>query len=378
MWASMFTACAIMTAGLFALVPIFGAIAGHLVITGKWRQSLNVKWLMAVVLIGVFILPELWCLNQQFDLHPEKVVFGHKGMSGIKFFFWGSYFGHFFNPIPIKSAGNFSSFTPATLWAFLPWSLLFLAAVFQFIKKGLKHPDIKEWYCISGGVLTFILCLAPGLSLPQYFNIASPFFAIITAQYLYYVAIKNTIVTIEVTQKAIIGIMLIGLIALHYFFRPDVFSLYTAATLVMLLAMLVFYDAFIGLPGYQKITIRTVLCAFIFTLYLNLSFYPSLMKYQAGSEAAVWINANNKHSLAVSELNDDNTAPFEFYNNKPVALITGNKCKHAPNSVFIVRKRQPNYLGLQAKGFKITTLATFKRFWVTRIGFNFINKATRV
>jgi 4-amino-4-deoxy-L-arabinose transferase-like glycosyltransferase len=375
LWACLFAAGAVMTKGMFALVPIGGAIAGHLIITRQWRQLFSLKWLLAIVLTAIFILPELWCLNQQFDLHPEKVVFGQKGISGIKFFFWDSQFGRFFNTGPIKGTGDPTFFVHTTLWAFLPWSLLFFAAVFQFIKKGIKAPGTKEWYCISAGLLTFVLFSASGFQLPHYLNIVYPFFAIITAQYLYYVTIKNTIVTIEVTQKVIISLMLLGLVALHYFFRPDVLSLYTVATLCMLLAILIFYNAFIGLPGYQKITIRTVLCAFIVNLYLNLSFYPSLMKYQAGSEAAVWINANNNHNLAVAELNDDNAAPFEFYNNKPVTLIT-NKSS-LPLKPFLLYARTAELPALKAKGLKITTLATFKRYWVTRLNFKFINKETR-
>ncbi|MCO5945844.1 ArnT family glycosyltransferase [Mucilaginibacter flavidus] len=376
LWACLFTAGAVMTKGMFALVPIGGAIAGHLIITRQWRQLFSFKWLIAGVLIGIFILPELWCLNQQFDLHPEKVVFGHKGVSGIKFFFWDSQLGRFFNTGPIKGTGDPTFFVHPTLWAFLPWSLLLFAAVFQFIKKGVKQSNTKEWFCVSGGLLTFILFSASGFQLPHYLNIVYPFFAIITAQYLYYVTSKNTIVTIEVTQKVIISLMLLGLIALHYFFRPGVFSLYTAATLGMLLAMLIFYNFFIGLPGYQKITIRTVLCTFIVSLYLNLSFYPSLMKYQAGSEAASWINANNKHNLPVAELKDYNTAPFEFYNNKPVALITIDK-SNLPLTPFLLYAKAAELPALKAKGLKTITLATFKRYLITRLNFKFINKETR-
>src|ERR1700752_2965574 len=47
----LFSACAVMTKGMFALIPIGGAIAGHLLITRQWVQLCNWRWLVAAVLI---------------------------------------------------------------------------------------------------------------------------------------------------------------------------------------------------------------------------------------------------------------------------------------------------------------------------------------
>ena len=59
-----------------------------------------------LVLLILFINPELICLYIQFDLHPEKILFGHTHVSGIRFFFWDSQFGRFLNTGPIKGAGR--------------------------------------------------------------------------------------------------------------------------------------------------------------------------------------------------------------------------------------------------------------------------------
>lgn len=96
LWGCLFAAAAIMTKGVFAIIPIGGAIAGHFIITKQWKQLFNLRWLIAIVLTLIFILPELYCLYQQFDLHPEKLVFGEHGVSGVRFFFWDSQFGRFF------------------------------------------------------------------------------------------------------------------------------------------------------------------------------------------------------------------------------------------------------------------------------------------
>jgi 4-amino-4-deoxy-L-arabinose transferase-like glycosyltransferase len=372
-----FTACAIMTKGMFALVPIGGAVAGHFIITRQWRFLFNLRWLIAAVLIAIFILPELWCLYQQFDLHPEKVIFGQKGVSGIRFFFWDSQFGRFFNTGPIKGHGDPLFFVHTALWAFLPWSLIMFAAVFQFIKKGFKYARAKEWYCISGALLTFLLFSASGFQLPHYLNIVFPFFAIITAQYLNYLSNKKTIRAIAIVQTVVISLMLLLIAALQYFFRPEVFSWYTALTLLILFIMLVFFSKFIRIHGYQEIALRTLLVSFIVNLYLNLSFYPSLMRYQTSSEAAVWINNHNPRNLPVAAVIDDNATPFEFYNNKSVIAFNADGKQALPAKPFLLYTTAGEIKGLNARGIHTETLGSFQRYWVTRLNLPFLNKKTR-
>ncbi|WP_428330002.1 ArnT family glycosyltransferase [Mucilaginibacter sp.] len=377
LWGCIFTACAIMTKGMFAVVPIGGAIVGQLVITRQWKQLFNIRWLAAIVLILIFILPELWCLYQQFDLHPEKVIYGQTNVSGIKFFFWDSQFGRFFNTGPIKGGGDPFFFVHTALWAFLPWSLLMFAAVFQLIKKGIKYPQGKEWYCISAALLTFLLFSASKFQLPHYLNIVFPFFAIITAQYLYYITTEKTIRGIGITQTVVIVLLLVLISALQYYFRPAVLSLYTIVTLILLFLLLIVLPGVAAQNGFQKIAFRTALVSFIVNIYLNLAFYPSLMQYQATSEAAVWINTHNPKNLPVAELGDDNTAPFEFYINKPLTTVSLGGKGSLPARPFLMYAGADDLKSLESKGWHTQTLKTFQRYWVTRLSPSFINQKTR-
>src|SRR6202012_5771907 len=228
-----FAACSIMTKGMFAIIPIGGAIAGHIIITKDWKQLFSWKWLIAIVLTMVLTLPELYCLYRQFDLHPEKVVFGHTGVSGLRWFFWDSQFGRFMNTGPIKGSGDPFFFVHTTLWAFLPWSLLLFAAIFQFIRKGIKNVQGSEWYCICGSLLTFLVFSASRFQLPYYLNIVYPFFAIITAQYLYQITAERSLRAVRLVQLILMSVMLIIVAALHYFFRPDAFNWLTGAIIAI-------------------------------------------------------------------------------------------------------------------------------------------------
>jgi len=371
-----FAACAIMTKGMFALIPIGGAIAGHLIITKQWKKLFHWRWLIAAVLILIFILPELYCLYEQFDLHPEKAVFGQKAVSGIRFFFWDSQFGRFFNTGPIKGHGDPFFFVHTTLWAFLPWSLLLFAAIFQFIKKGRKNVQSYEWLCLCGSLLTFLVFSASKFQLPHYLNIVFPFFAIITAQYLYNLNAEKSIRAVRITQTIVISLVLILIIALEYFFRPTVFNWLTGAIMLILLVALFLMPKPIANKPYYRIGVSTLLVSFILNVYMNLAFYPSLLHYQAGTEAALWINQNNKDKLPVVQSGD---VPFamEFYLDQPLTNINVDGTGTLPPKPFLLSAQSDIIRGLAAKGWKMQTLKTFDKYWISRLKLTFLNKATR-
>ena len=371
-----FAACAVMTKGMFALIPIGGAIAGHLIIVKQWKQLFNWRWLIAAVLIMIFTLPELYCVYEQFDLHPEKVVFGQKAVSGIRFFYWDSQFGRFFNTGPIKGHGDPSFFIHTTLWAFLPWSLLLFVAIFQFIRKGAKKVQTEEWYCVCGSLLTFLVFSASQFQLPHYLNIVFPFFAILTAQYLCRLKAERSIRAVRITQIIVISIMLILIVALHYFFRPEVYNWLTGVILFALVILLFFLPRRITDKAFWRIGFSTLLASFIVNLYLNFTFYPSLLHYQALTQAAFYINKNNPGKLPVVQSGD---VPFamEFYLDQPLTNISPDGNGSAPQKPYLLFAQTDIINGLKEKGWQIQPVKTFERYWISRLKLGFLNKNTR-
>lgn len=377
LWGCLFAACAIMTKGVFAVIPIGGAIAGHFIITKQWKQLFSWRWLIAMVLTLIFILPELYCLYRQFDLHPEKLVFGKHGVSGVRFFFWDSQFGRFFNTGPIKGHGDPSFFIHTTLWAFLPWSLLLFAAVYQFIKKGIKQVQTVEWYCISGSLLTLLLFSASKFQLPHYLNIVYPFFAIITAQYLYKVRQLKSIKAIRLVQTIVSGLMVLIIIALNYFYQPETWSIFMVMCLLICVAGLIYLPHYVTNGVVAQMAVLTIWVSFFINIYLNAIFYRSLLKYQAGSEAAMWINQNNPQNLQVVQLNDEYVSSFTFYIKPPIITITDDNPKNYPTKPFLFYATAERIKQLVQLGWHIKPLKSFERYWVSRLKPKFLNKATR-
>jgi 4-amino-4-deoxy-L-arabinose transferase-like glycosyltransferase len=366
-----FTACAIMTKGMFAIIPIAGAIAGELIIKKQWKELFHIRWLFAAVLIFLFILPELYCLYQQFDAHPEREVFGKTHVSGIRFFFWDSQFGRFFNTGPIKGKGNPLFFVHTTLWAFLPWSLMLFAAVFTMIRRYWRVPSTyPEWLTLSGALMTFMIFSASRFQLPHYINIIFPFFAIICAGYLYGSDEKNG-KRIQITQNILAVLLLLGLIALHWFFRPQNSMSFIVILLILLFGWIMTAKA-IRTNRKQKIILYSAMTVIILNTWLNLIFYPQLLKYQSGSEAAYFSNENYP-GMPVAQLKSAYSYPLKFYLNQPlIALDSLSPIDPNLKKPFLLYISADSASAVSGKMIK-----KFPHFPVSRLNGKFINFKTR-
>lgn len=375
--ASLFAACAVMTKGIFALIPIGGALAGELLIKGNWKMAFNFRWIIAGILILIFITPELYTLYTQFDLHPEKVVFGRTGVSGIQFFFWDSQFGRFFNTGPIqKASGDPTFFLHTLLWAYLPWSLLLYVAVFQFFRRNVKQPAIAEWYSISGALLTLLVFSVSKFQLPFYITIVFPFFSIICAQYICRLQQEKSIRLIRIVQLVVCAIMVLLILTLHYFFRPA--SLQVCSIILLFVPVVLFIIvSYSKGNGRYKIFFQVSTVAIFVNLYFNLFYYPGLLKYQADSEAAFWINNHNPQKLPVVQTRIAFGYPLEFYSCGPVYFYRNGEENLLPKRPYLLYGEKSTINSLVNNSMKMTRLKSFSNFRITMVKGKFLNQATR-
>lgn len=312
---SLFTACAVMTKGIFALLPIGGAIIGHLVLIGEWKQLLRLRWIGAILLSLVFIIPELYCLWLQFDIHPEKTVFGQNGVSGIRFFFWDSQFGRFFNTGPIKGKGDLSFFIHTTLWAFLPWSILLFIAIGQRFSK-FRNRNL-EWYSFFAAMPTFLLFSLSRFQLPHYMNIVFPFFAVLTADYLLKVKLSRKLERIFRLQTVLVILLFVAAFALQIIYEPARWGWLLLAGGVLGVITLT--------PRNNQLLSRRIITIsaggiIAINLYLFWILYPDLLRYQSGSEAAFIANRDYP-DVPMVQFRHKYSYPLEFYLDAPLITI---------------------------------------------------------
>lgn len=375
--ASLFAACAVMTKGIFALIPIAGAIGGDLLIRKDWKMVFNFRWLLAAILVLIFILPELYTLYTQFDLHPEKVVFGHQNNSGLRFFFWDSQFGRFFNNGPIvKSKGDPTFFLHTILWAYLPWCLLFYTALYQYFRKHVRQPKLAEWFCVSGSLLTLLIFSVSKFQLPFYIVIVFPFFSILCAQYLVNLKLESSIKAIRITQLIVCSLMVLLVILLHYFFQPENIPL--LCWLLLILAVLLFVVVSkTAANGRFRIFFQCCTVVFFVNIYFNLAYYPALLKYQADSEAAFWINANNPEHLPIVQTRIGFGYGLDFYADAPLYFLHPGEEKLLPPKPYILYGEKEFIDQYVPGGAALKPLKTFDNYRISRLKAKFINHATR-
>ena len=375
--AALLTACAIMTKGIFVIIPIYGALFGQLIFQKKLQDFFNLKWLVLIVLTVIFTLPELYALYIQFDLHPEKTVFGTHHVSGIKWFLWDSQFGRFINTGPISRIATGSKFfyLHTLLWAFAPWCLLFYYALFKTIKDIFKHKNLAEYYTFSGGLLLLLLFSFSGFQLPFYTNAIFPLFAIITAPFCVSQLSKFGTKFRLISQSVFVTLLPVVVIVLNYFLKPAN-SLFFVAGLILfgVVALLIFVRI---KEAYKKLFFFSCTAALFAGFYLNTVLYNEIIPYQGEISAAEYINQKPFNNVHVYSLKFENNI-FQFYCKKPVDLLPFdefNKFIPQQPSVFYANQRTMDYLVQTHAVF--TIIHSFINYPQENIKPGFINKATR-
>lgn len=373
--AAIYSALAMMTKGIFVLVTIAAGFVIYWIVTKQWKQFIALRWWLLLLLAFIGIIPELYSLYAQFDMHPEKVMYGHDHVSGVKFFFWDSQFGRFFNNGPIKGQGDLSFFFHTLLWAFLPWSvLLYVAVVVLFKKRKEQAADPRLWIVWGSAGISFLMFSLSKFQLPHYIVILFPQMAMITASYLLSVQSPKALQRINVVQYVLLAVLVVLVLLLSWyshFGHPVITTIWVVLMLVVVLLAA-------RKRAVEDIVTRGVCFAVLLFVFLNFQFYPSLLKYQAGMEAGKWVQQHNSGQQPV--LYRNGTYSFEFY--APGIVLKADSaeavlqlCKTHPQLVLFLP--QPELITLQDSRLTVQVLQTFDYFHISQLKGKFLNPNTR-
>ncbi|QNL49307.1 glycosyltransferase family 39 protein [Olivibacter sp. SDN3] len=368
---SFYLACAVMVKGIFVLIPVIGAFVCYWLITKQWKEFLRPKWWLALALVGVFIIPELYTLYVQFDSHPEKLVFDRQGVSGLKFFFWDSQFGRFFNTGPIKGKGDLFFFVHTTLWAFLPWSLLFIIAVVSGLAKKLRSKRVPEMLLITASAgITFVLFSLSKFQLPHYIVIIIPQFSIITAIYLGHVD-HGKLRTLIAVQHFVFFAIISLIIALLFVFKLA----YTTWIIVLLVTTVVLAYFKLGHSLVQSIVWRSSVVSIVFMLFAYGFFYPQLLKYESGREAGLWLKKHRPKNA--SFVYGAESFAFDFYAPGEVKYVSDVSAIVDNNTSATVIFTSKEHIAYLQQVFKVRLLEEFHHFHITKLKKEFLYYKTR-
>ncbi|MBL7794953.1 MAG: glycosyltransferase family 39 protein [Saprospiraceae bacterium] len=188
LWAGFFVGLAMLAKGPIGLImPVF-AVGTHLALRRDWARLVEWRWLLALTVAAVVLIPMCWGLYHQFDLHPEKTVNGRTGVSGLYFYFWEQSFGRITGENVWKNDTSPFYFLHVYLWAFLPWPLLLIGAfgrrMTDLFQQKMRLLPGDEAFSIGAFLLTFVALSMSKYKLPHYIFVTLPWAAVLVARWL--------------------------------------------------------------------------------------------------------------------------------------------------------------------------------------------------
>ncbi len=368
-----------MTKGPIALlVPIF-CFASDWVLKRQWRNFFRPAYILGFLLVAVLLIPMSIGLYQQFDMHPEALVNGGHGVSGLRFFYWSQSFGRITGESPWKNDVDISFLLLNMLWSFLPWIVLFVIAlivnVVGVVKQKFRLQPQQEWLSTGGFVLTYIAMGSSAYQLPHYIFVAFPLAAIFTAKLLADIIEKESYKTmLRIMQPFQVGIsfllLIAALILMVYVFPQPAFVIAAWAVFFIVWLYIAFRKQLTG-----KIFWLTASAMIMVNIFLTNVAYYTLLTYELGPQVGRYIHANSiqAQDIAVYKLDDPMTA-FDFYSQEVIHGI--DTLPEIKNRKYLVTMDK-GLAELKQQGYTFDIKKQGVAFKVSELTPEFINPKTR-
>lgn len=336
---------ALLTKGPIGLIIPVTAFGAEFLYKRQWKNFFRWQYLLAILIIAIVLLPMSYGLYEQFDLHPEKVIYDRTGTSGLEFFYWTQSFGRITgssswnnNPDPFFLYHSF-------LWSFAPWCVFFIPALFTELKNKImnfRKPDGSEAITVAGFVLVLVSLSRSKYQLPHYTFAIHPLAAVITAKYVdghFISSLKSKLFSVfNVLHIFLLFVIfaILFLIEFYIFPAPVVVSLLTVASFGCFIYILV--NKWKANP-FPKIYLLTVLAFSTLACIFNLYFYPNVLSYQTGSYLTQKLNKIAPEGSKLLIYKDFHGFAMQFYSNIPIVEdvnSTNLKSYLVPGKTFIL------------------------------------------
>lgn len=368
------------TKGQIALVVIALPLLCYLAYSRKWKMLWDWRVLVALVVFALTITPMLYAYYQQFDLHPEKVIRGKANRSGFRFIFWEQSFERLSGEGVGQNSSDYFFFFHTFLWVFLPWTVIGLSAyaarLKRVFKKRFQYEEGVEILTIGGITLIFLLISFAQFKLPHYLNITIPLFAVLTGAYLVYLhneQKENLLKILRNVQYGIFGLcFVVSALLTQWAFESDNVLIDNIFLVFIVVAI---YFALRKKPLLPRIVSVGVLSSVLLNLVMNTSFYPSLLKYEAGATMAEIVKEKD---IPVDRIYKVSAAPswaLDFYNRHPVKITNPDEVSGMRD--IWVYATDEDLDTLKKKGLQWEEQFTADQFRITRLQARFLNPDTR-
>ena len=382
-WSSLiiaFTAVAfgMMTKGPIALmVPVF-SFAPHLIMHRNFKMLFRWEYLVGIGIIIILLIPMDIGLYQQFDLHPEKVMYEKTGTSGLRFFYWTQSFGRITGESVWHENDDFFFLFQNLLWGFLPWTLFLIFGLIsectKIIRTKFTLNKNEEWIVLPGFLITYTALGISNYQLPHYIYVVLPFTAIIAAKSLHSLVInwenrifKNIINGINIFIYILI--LSILLVLLLFTFNTNIYLVIASLSVMGIFFLIVIVKKTEAIPRVIQFALFTIITT---NLLLTIFFYPKLLEYQLGNEVSKVIRQKNidKNKFYLYQVYYERS--LDFYSNYSFQNIE-NLDSLKTNDYVLIKNELINQ-ELLTNFNKIERISTFH---VSTLNAEFLNPKTR-
>lgn len=321
------------------IIPV-SATAMHLLYKRDFRTIFNPRWLLVPLLAFICLLPMLYGLYQQYDMHPGKEVYGLKDPSGIKFFFWTQSFGRITGDIYWKDDSGPTFFLQSMAWDMAPWYLFFLVGFGWSAWRILRHFRTPEAEAETYSFWGFLLCLtalsASRYKLPHYVFPLFPFAAVQVSLFLY--QYKARIPSIPATLLNVLqGIVLAAIPALVIFISLYAFPISPARLIaycfVLVTALFFIYRS--GRSPAEKWFYAGTASSLWLGAFMAIHFYPALLGYQGTSAVGRFIHKSQVPQDRFYALDGHNYS-LDFYARRIVPFTRPEALDTLPSGSFVL------------------------------------------
>ena len=363
------------TKGHVGLVTPVAGIFFYILYKKDWRLFYDWHWLILILCLAVFISPVVYCYYLQFNLHPDKISQGMKGVNGIKYILWS----HSFDRISghERFGGSLGKedrlfFVHTFLWTFAPWCFVAFIALFIRLKNFFSRKE--EWLSTGVFVMLALLINFSNFKLPHYMPILVPATALMVAHLFVSKWNNDKWKKAFYTIQLVTCTLLIAASVLVNLWAFPVNKTFVFVGMILLLAIVFYFLLTKMLSIIQKAITISVASIVLFFFLANANFYPQLLNYQGGKALA-----DNTRGLVdpgnVYFWKNTFSSSYIFYSVSDRKTFP-DSLKNADQKFWLIYEKSQQQQ-VDSVGFQFGRAFSVPDYEITRLKKSFVDPATR-
>ncbi|MEY4927309.1 MAG: hypothetical protein RI894_1745 [Bacteroidota bacterium] len=384
-WAAMAVAGALLSNGLIGVFSPFIAVLIYAALNRQGRLLLQADWFFLLFFAFLAVSPFIFAFYNQHHSSLTTIA------SELWHYFWVQHFGHAVAKNNLETTSNFGYFFRTIIWHFLPWGIVLYVAVFQrfrdlflflkecnFFKNNTENSPLNrhltyEWLSLAGFVVPFIALSFSPYKQPSDIYVVFPMASVLVAVY-YRKMVDEDLPTFRVWTAIHFFISLLLAIA-AVVLCEWAFTKWWAMLAAVLVFCFIIYAYYRTDDPMRKLRGVAVGGMIGFNFILNVHIYPTLLTFQAASEAG---NYAKEMNIAQNLYQDGSGGGLlGFYSNRIIPVLTIDSAMAQKQPIYFYADKNVLEIFYKHRFTQFAIVKTFDNYPVKHPGLRFLDVDTR-